>query len=70
MILLKLPMNLMLLILPYGPNKGEYVCIEPWWGISNYVNESNYLEERKSINKLKENEETSFSYKYTFTKVD
>lgn len=53
-----------------NPNKGEYVCIEPWWGISNYVNESNYLEERKAINKLKENEETSFSYKYTFTKED
>ena len=51
-------------------NKGEYVCIEPWRGISNYVNESNYLEERKAINKLKENEETSFSYKYTFTKED
>ena len=53
-----------------NPNKGEYVCIEPWWGISNYVNETNYLEDRKAINKLKENEETSFSYKYTFTKED
>ena len=53
-----------------NPNKGVYVCIEPWWGISNYVNETNYLEDRKAINKLKENEETSFSYKYIFTKED
>lgn len=53
-----------------NPNKGEYVCIEPWWGISNYINESTSLEKRKAINKLKENEETSFSYKYTFAKED
>lgn len=51
-------------------NKGEYVCIEPWWGISNYIDESSNLENRKSINKLKENEETSFSYTYTFSKED
>ncbi len=51
-------------------NKGEYVCIEPWWGISNYIDESKDLENRKSINKLKENEETSFSYTYIFSKED
>ena len=51
-------------------NKGEYVCIEPWWGISNYIDESSKLENRKSINKLKENEEASFSYTYTFSKED
>ncbi len=51
-------------------NKGEYVCIEPWWGISNYIDESSNLENRKSINKLKESEETSFSYTYIFSKED
>lgn len=46
--------------------KGEYVCIEPWWGISNYIEESKTLDKRLKINKLKENEATSFSYKLTF----
>ncbi len=45
---------------------GDFVCVEPWWGISNYINESKDLPSRVAINKLKENEVASFSYSYTF----
>ena len=48
-------------------NKGEFVCVEPWWGISNYVDEPVDLESRIAINKLKENEKISFSYSLTFS---
>lgn len=49
-----------------NPNKGEFVCIEPWWGISNYVDETEDLSKREAINTLKKNEEISFSYKLIF----
>lgn len=45
---------------------GDFICVEPWWGISNYINESKDLSSRVAINKLKENEVASFSYSYTF----
>ena len=45
---------------------GDFICVEPWWGISNYINESKDLSSRIAINKLKENEVASFSYSYTF----
>lgn len=53
-----------------NPNKGNFVCIEPWRGISNYKDESSDLSKRISINTLKKNEETSFSYTLTFENKD
>lgn len=53
-----------------NPNKGNFVCIEPWWGISNYKDESNDLSKRIAINALKKNEEVSFSYTLTFENKD
>lgn len=53
-----------------NPNKGEFVCIEPWWGISNYINESSELKDRVAINKLKANETTTFAYSFNFIKND
>lgn len=34
----------------------EYVCFEPWNGISDYINTSGKLEEKKGIEVIKENE--------------
>lgn len=53
-----------------NPNKGDFVCVEPRWGISNYIEESEVLAKRVAINKLKENETKSFSYSLTFKNID
>ena len=50
-----------------NPHSGNFVCVEPWRGISNYVTETEDLSQRLSINKLKENESKSFSYSLTFS---
>ena len=50
-----------------NPHSGNFVCVEPWRGISNYVTENEDLSQRLSINKLKENESKSFSYSLTFS---
>lgn len=46
--------------------KGDFVCIEPRWGISNYLGEPEEIYKREAINKLKKNEYKTFSYKITF----
>lgn len=51
-----------------NPNKGEFVCIEPWWGISNYIGESKELKDRVAINKIKANDKISFAYSFDFIK--
>lgn len=43
---------------------GDYVCIEPWWGITNYENESKELEKRMYISSIKDEKE--FSYEVSF----
>ena len=50
------------------PEKGDFVSIEPRWGISNYLGEPEEIYKREAINKLKKNEYKSFSYKITFFK--
>jgi len=47
-------------------NKGDFICIEPWRGISNYKNESIELSKRKYINKLDKKESKTFSYYFIF----
>ena len=36
--------------------KAPFVCIEPWFGISDFANCTGKLEEKKGIMKLKEND--------------
>lgn len=47
-------------------DKGEFVCIEPWWGISNYVNESSTIEDRLFINKTFITNEYCYSLEFIF----
>lgn len=43
---------------------GNFVCLEPWWGISNVTNEEIELKDTKFINKIKKEKE--FTYSLTF----
>lgn len=45
-------------------NKGNYVCIEPWWGISNIINESKELKNREFINLVEDKKEFEFSIEF------
>ncbi len=45
-------------------DNGEFVCLEPWWGISNISNEEIKLSDTKYINKVKKEKE--FTYSLTF----
>ena len=47
-------------------DKGEFVCIEPWWGISNYVNESSSITDRLFINKTFITNEYCYSLEFVF----
>ena len=47
-------------------DKGEFVCIEPWWGISNYVNESSSITDRLFINKTFNTNEYCYSLEFVF----
>lgn len=44
---------------------GDYVCVEPWWAITNYQNEPKDITNRKYINKIEK--EKVFSYQVTFS---
>lgn len=46
------------------PNNGNFVCIEPWWGISNYSSSIQELTTYKFINKVEK--EIEFNYSYEF----
>ena len=43
---------------------GNFVCLEPWWGISNVTNEEIELKDTKFINEIKKEKE--FTYSLTF----
>ncbi len=43
---------------------GNFVCLEPWWGISNVTNEEIKLKDTKFINEIKKEKE--FTYSLTF----
>ncbi|WP_179395467.1 aldose 1-epimerase family protein [Lacticaseibacillus absianus] len=49
---------------PY-PTTGEFVCIEPWWGIADTVDASGRLEDKLGINTLAPGE--VFDHHYTIT---
>lgn len=49
---------------PY-PTTGEFVCIEPWWGIADTVDASGELTEKLGINKL--DPQGTFSEGYTIS---
>lgn len=46
------------------PTTLDFVCIEPWWGISNYKNESKNLDDRLYINKGNNTFKYSLSFSY------
>ncbi|AMV62104.1 aldose 1-epimerase family protein [Pediococcus damnosus] len=50
---------------PY-PNTGNFVCIEPWWGIADNVNSTGKLEEKMGINDLDPKSEASQSFEISF----
>lgn len=47
-------------------NKGEFVCVEPWWGVSNYTNELNNIKDIKEINIIKNEKEFSYSFSFKY----
>lgn len=50
---------------PY-PAQGNFVCIEPWWGIADNVDSTGELEEKMGINDLKPQSEASQSFEISF----
>lgn len=48
-------------------NEGDYVCVEPWWGINDYPQAPAELKEKRFINFADENGK-SFSYTLTIAK--
>ncbi|WP_125703474.1 aldose 1-epimerase family protein [Lacticaseibacillus daqingensis] len=49
---------------PY-PTTGEFVCIEPWWGIADTIDATGRLEDKLGINTLAPGED--FAHSYTIT---
>ena len=50
---------------PY-PKTGDFVCIEPWWGIADEINADGNLSNKVGMNKLSANEEFKTHYQVTF----
>ncbi len=49
----------------WSPVKAPFVCIEPWYGISDYVNTNGKIEEKIGIEKLLSNDEFNAKMKVT-----
>ncbi len=64
--LIKLKFNSPLFAIWTNPNTLDFICIEPWWGISNYENESSNLKDRLYINRGP----STFKYGFTFINKD
>ena len=47
-------------------NKGEFICVEPWWGISNYTNELLNIKDINEINVIKNEKEFSYSFSFIY----
>ncbi len=60
--------NALFLAVWSNPNKGNFVCVEPWWGISNYTNDLHHISDIKYINVVKKEKE--FNYSFTFTRIN
>ncbi|WP_412990319.1 aldose 1-epimerase family protein [Pediococcus siamensis] len=50
---------------PY-PTQGDFVCIEPWWGIADNVNSNGQLTEKMGIVDLNPQSEASQSFEISF----
>jgi galactose mutarotase-like enzyme len=48
--------------------KGNYVCIEPWWGFPQYKNMPKELKDRAYVNFCESNTTKVFNFSITFTK--
>lgn len=48
------------------PTTGDYICIEPWWGIADPTDASGELTEKLGINKLDPNGEFKAKYSISF----
>ncbi len=62
--LVKYEFNAPLFAVWSNPIKGNFVCVEPWRGISNYIDEPKDIKKRKYINEV--DKEKIFSYSFTF----
>ena len=47
-----------------NPNNSSFICVEPWWGVSNYIDEAKNIYDIKYINKVKTSQ--SFAYSIDF----
>lgn len=48
------------------PNCGNYVCIEPWWGIADLTDADGDLEHKQGMNKLEAGEEFEACFRMSF----
>lgn len=48
------------------PKQGNYICLEPWWGIADLVDATGELTEKKGINRLEPNETFKAKYSISF----
>lgn len=48
----------------WSSDKGNFICVEPRFGVTNIVNEERELKNRKFYNSLSPEEETSFTYSF------
>ena len=44
------------------PDKGEYICVEPWWGIPDFVEPKREIKEKERINSLDAGETFEYSF--------
>jgi hypothetical protein len=48
------------------PETGDFLCIEPWWGINQYEGEPLELAKRKTINLLEPKKKQAFDNEVEF----
>ncbi|GAK47795.1 hypothetical protein LOSG293_120320 [Secundilactobacillus oryzae JCM 18671] len=48
------------------PNTGNFVCIEPWWGIADPVGHNGELKDKLGMRRLAANETESFTYQVSY----
>lgn len=46
-----------------NPNEGDFICVEPWWGIPSYKGEKSDIKERLYINKIDKKKDFKYSIK-------
>lgn len=49
----------------WGKEEMSFVCLEPWWGVTDEISSSQKIEEKLGINKLKSKETFKVSYSIT-----